>query len=227
MNFEITPISVFGNPNVGVYIFTNDDFTLVPPGLTEQTLKKIEQTLRTRIVETKISDSVLIGIFVAGNNHGLVLPRIVKDYEISKLKNELDLPIKVLESKATAMGNVILANDNFALLSPEIKGWDEEVARVLGVRTEYGTIANIPTVGSVAVINDKGGVVHPDATDEELDALEEKFKVPLDIGTVNYGVPYVKTGLVANNKGALVGDMTTGPEMARIERALSGSLAQP
>ncbi len=225
MSFEITPVSVFGNPNVGVYIFTNDDFTLVPPGLTEQTLRKIEQTLKTRIIEAKISDSVLLGIFVGGNNHGIVLPRIIKDYELVKLKNEVDLPIKVIESKATAMGNVILANDHYAVVSPEMERWAKEISKVLGVKVESRAIAGIPTVGSVAVINDKGGVVHPDASDEELDDLEKKFQVPLDIGTVNYGVPYVKTGLVANNKGAIVGDLTTGPEMARIERALSGSLA--
>ena len=222
MNFDVTPISVFGNPNVGIYIFANDDFALVPPGLKEETLKKIETTLRVRIVEAKVADSALLGLFVNGNNHALVLPSIVKDYELERLKREVDLPIKIVHSKLTAMGNVILCNDKFALLHPDMRNWIEDVTKVLGVPGELGTIANVPTVGSVAVINDRGGLVHPGASDEELDVLEKKFQIILDVGTVNYGVPYVKTGLVANNKGAVVGDLTTGVEMARIAKALAG-----
>jgi translation initiation factor 6 len=222
MQFEIEAISVFGNPNVGVYIFANDDFAIVPPGLKEQTLKKIERALRVRIVEAKVADSTLIGLFVSGNNHAVIVPSIIKEYELEKLKKEVDLPVKVVHSKLTAMGNIILCNDKFALLHPDMKRWLEEVSKTLGVPAETGTIAHVPTVGSVAVINDKGGIVHPDASDEELDELEKKFQVRLDVGTVNYGVPYVKTGLVANNKGAVVGELTTGVEMARIVQALSG-----
>ncbi len=222
MPFDIEPITVFGNPNVGVYIFANDDFALVPPGLKEDSLKKIERALKVRIVEARVADSVLLGLFVAGNNHAIVVPSIIKPYELDSLKKEVDLPIKVIRSRLTAMGNVILCNDKFALLHPEMDQWLEEVSQALGVPAETGTIAGVPTVGSVAVVNDKGGIAHPDASDEELDELEKKFQVIFDVGTVNYGVPYVKTGLVANNKGAVVGSLTSGIEMARISRALSG-----
>jgi translation initiation factor 6 len=217
-NFEM--ISVFGNPNIGVYLFTNDDYTFVPPGVEEKVIRTIENVLKTTVVQTRIADSTLLGIFVAGNNHALILPRIVKDYEVEKLKSEVDMPIKVLDSKATAMGNVIVANSRFALLSPELKGHEAEVSKVLGVPTEVRSVANIPTVGSVLVVNDKGGVAHPDASDEELDYLGERFGVEIDVATVNYGVPFVKTGIVANNKGALLGELTTGIEANRIVSAL-------
>ena len=60
-----------------------------------------------------------------------------------------------------------------------------------------------------------------DASDEELRRLSEFFEVPVDIGTVNFGVAFIRTGLVANNYGALVGEKTTGPEILRITKALS------
>ena len=41
------------------------------------------------------------------------------------------------------------------------------------------------------------------------------------IGTINHGVPFIGSGLVANSKGALVGDLTTGIELGRIEEALN------
>jgi len=76
-------------------------------------------------------------------------------------------------------------------------------------------------VGSAAVVTDEGGLVHPDATDEELEKLSDFFGVDVDIGTVNFGVAFIKTGLVANNYGALVGANTTGPEIMRVMKALN------
>ena len=46
------------------------------------------------------------------------------------------------------------------------------------------------------------------------------FKVPVELGTVNCGVPYVGTGLIANSHAAVAGSMTTGPEMFIIGNAL-------
>jgi translation initiation factor 6 (eIF-6) len=44
--------------------------------------------------------------------------------------------------------------------------------------------------------------------------------VPVDVGTVNCGIPYVGTGLIGNRYAAVAGSMTTGPEMFIIENAL-------
>jgi len=70
------------------------------------------------------------------------------------------------------------------------------------------------------VVTNRGGIVHPDASKKDLEFLQEFFKVPIDVGTVNFGVPYVRSGLVANDKGAIVGLNTTGPEILRISRIL-------
>jgi translation initiation factor 6 (eIF-6) len=40
------------------------------------------------------------------------------------------------------------------------------------------------------------------------------------VGTINCGVPYVGTGLLANSYAAVAGSMTTGPEMFIIGNAL-------
>ncbi|MCQ4349719.1 MAG: translation initiation factor IF-6, partial [Sulfolobales archaeon] len=51
--------------------------------------------------------------------------------------------------------------------------------------------------------------------------LEKLFKTKIEIGTVNFGNAYVKTGLVVNRNGILVGSETTGPEILRIQQAFS------
>ncbi len=219
-------LSIYGNPNIGVYLFATDTYALIPPGLEEKTRRIIGEALdldEDRIVETTIADMRIIGVMVAGNDNGLLLPRIISSGEEASLRRTLGdlINIEVLDSRLTALGNVILANDNAAVICPDFEDKVAETVRnTLGVEVEKRSIAYIPTVGSLGVVTNKGGVLHPDASDEELEHLADLFKVPLDIGTVNFGVSFIKTGLVANSRGALVGEYTTGPELARIQKAL-------
>ncbi|MDP2766906.1 MAG: hypothetical protein Q8O41_05580 [Candidatus Methanoperedens sp.] len=50
--------------------------------------------------------------------------------------------------------------------------------------------------------------------------MEELYALPVDIGTVNFGSPLVVSGLLANSKGYVAGEDTTGPEISRIEDTL-------
>jgi len=54
--------------------------------------------------------------------------------------------------------------------------------------------------------------------------VEELFKLPVDIGTVNFGSPLVGSGILANSKGYVVGLDTTGPEISRIEERIGLSI---
>ena len=215
-------LRIFGNPNIGVYIFANNKVALVPNGVTQQTKKKIEETLNVDVVEARVGGSPLLGIFLAGNDRTILAPKIIRDDELQTL-TDLGLNVEVIHGVFTALGNVVLANNKAAMLHPEIAEREMElITAALGVeRYVKGTIARIPTVGSAAVVTDVGGIVHPDAEEGELKRLEEFFGVTMDIGTVNFGVAFIKTGLVANNYGALVGDRTTGPEIMRIMKALN------
>lgn len=218
-------LSVFGNPNIGVYIIATDKYAIVPPGLTPKTIEAVSSTLGiepSHIVETRIAGTVIIGVMAAGNSNGILLPRIVREEEVEAIRRVLDVNVAVLESRSTAIGNIVLANDKAALVYPRLEEPALKTVRdTLGVEVEQRTIVNIPTVGSVAVITNKGGLIHPDVSDQELDFLSQFFGVPLDVGTVNFGVPFIKTGLVANSRGALIGEQTTGPELMRIQKALN------
>lgn len=212
-----------GNIFIGAFIFTNDKFTLVPFETPSKLYDTIREVLKTEIFTVKIMNSSIIGILIAGNNNGILLPHLTLDEEIESLKKVLGdkVNIGVLPSKKTALGNIILANDKAALVHPELDSKSiKTIEDVLDVPVEKGTIANILTVGSAAVVTNKGMIVHPDASEEELKFLEDFFKVRVDVGTVNFGVSFVKTGLVANTHGALVGERTTGPEIMRIEQTL-------
>ena len=50
--------------------------------------------------------------------------------------------------------------------------------------------------------------------------LKSLFKVPVAVGTLNYGSRTVGAGILVNTKGAAVGSKTTPIEMGRVEDAL-------
>ncbi len=215
-------LRIFGNPNIGVYVFTNNKVTLVPEGVQEEAKRLLRDVLGTDVVETRVADSPLIGVLTAGNDKMVLLPKIARYEELDRLK-EAGVPVRVVQMSFTALGNVILTNNRFALLHPEISDVETELVRselgVLSVRR--GAIAKVLTVGSVGVLNDYSGVFHPDVSDDELKTLEGFFNVRVGTATVNFGVGFVKVGLVMNNNGAVVGELTTGPEIMRITNILN------
>lgn len=212
-----------GNIYIGAFIFTNDFLSLIPYDTPEKLVSLVKEALKTEVFTIKIMDSSIIGILTAGNNRGIILPYLVKDMELETIKKAVKdkLLVGILPSKKTAIGNIILANDKAALVHPELDNKSIEMIKdILDVPVEKGMIAGIPTVGSAAVVTNKGMIVHPESSAEELKFLEEFFKVRVDVGTVNFGISFIKTGLVANTHGALVGERTTGPEIMRIEQIL-------
>jgi translation initiation factor 6 len=209
-----------GNPNLGVAMAATDQAAIVPPNLEDKELKLIDEALQVPLIKTPISGSNLAGALAVGNSNGYVVSRFAFDREIDKIK-ESGLKVERIPDRFTAVGNIALANDNGALVNPLLSDKSVElISSTLDVDVNRGSIANFKINGSVAVATNKGMLVHPSTTREELKFLENVFKVPGDVGTVNRGTKLVGACTVANSNGVIVGLDTTGPEMARIEESL-------
>jgi translation initiation factor 6 len=63
--------------------------------------------------------------------------------------------------------------------------------------------------------------VYPGLEEDEVARLGSLLGVEAYPTSVNRGVPYVASGIVANSKNAVVGTQTTGPELVFITRALN------
>jgi translation initiation factor 6 len=151
----------------------------------------------------------------------MLLPNYVREEELTQIKSVFEGNITIMETKKTAYGNLVLTNDKGAVVDPRFKEKErKKISETLGVEAVPTEIAGLPYVGSLAVATNKGVLAHPLLKDEERKILENVFKVPVDVGTVNCGVPYVGTGLLANSHAAVAGSMTTGPEMFIIGNAL-------
>lgn len=216
----IKRLNFFGNPNVGVYALATDKFVIVPRKLPKRTRKSIEEILNTPVIATDIGQSRILGVLVAANSNGICVPPYTMDREIAFIKKDLDIRVDRIPTNLTALGNNILCNNKSALVNPELERSSRDlISDVLDVEVIAGLINERSTVGSASVITLKGVLVPPVQDKEELQWIKEVFGVPVSLGTINGGVPFVGSGLIANSYGAIAGVQTTGPELARVALA--------
>jgi translation initiation factor 6 len=174
-----------------------------------------------KLVYTSIGGSVLAGALACGNSNGILLPYSVREEELTAIKALFEGNITIMETKKTAYGNLVLANDKGAIVDPRFKETEiRKIGETLDVDAVPGEIAGLPYVGALAVATNKGVLAHPLLEDKEKNLLESVFKVSVDVGTINCGIPYVGTGLIGNSHAAVAGSLTTGPEMFIIGNAL-------
>ncbi|MBX0287678.1 translation initiation factor IF-6 [Haloarcula salinisoli] len=210
-----------GSSYVGVFARATDDCVLVRPDVDESLVEDIGEELDVPAIPTTVGHSATVGALATGNSNGLLVSSRVREREIDRIQDVVDVSVTELPGRINAAGNVVCCNDSGAYVHPDLSREAVQAVRDgLGVPVERGVIAGVNTVGTAAVATDSGVLCHPKATDGELDALEDLLDVPADIGTVNYGGPLVGSGLVANDSGYVCGTDTSGPELGRIDATL-------
>jgi len=213
--------SLVGSASIGVYSLVTDKIFITSKSVPLKKAERLSQLLKTRLVHTSIGGSILAGALACANSNGILLPNLMREEELTVIRRCFEGNITVMDTKKTAYGNLILANDNGALVDPRFKSPEmQEISETLGVEVARGEIAGLPYVGSLAVATNKGVLAHPLLKDSERVLLEDLLKVPVDVGTVNCGIPYVGTGLICNQHAAIAGLLTTGPEIFIIGNAL-------
>jgi translation initiation factor 6 len=213
--------SIVGSASIGVYALATEKIVMIPRMVPREKAQEYADWLNVKLVYTSIGGSVLDGALACANSNGMLLPNYARQEELAEIKAAYEGNITIMETKKTAYGNLVLANDKGAIVDPRFKEAEiKKISDALGVEVVASEIAGLPYVGSLAVATNKGVLAHPLLKDEEKKVLEGIFKVPVDVGTVNCGVPYVGTGLIANSHAAVAGSMTTGPEMFIIGNAL-------
>jgi translation initiation factor 6 len=212
---------VFGSASIGVYSLTTDKLLIVPPQVAKSETSKLGEWLKVKLVETPIGGSVLVGVLACANSNGIVLPHFMRDDELKAIKSASDWNVAVMNTKKTAYGNMVLANDYGAVVDPTLKQeCVNKISDTLGVEAVPGKIAGLPYVGSLALATNNGVLAHPLLKEEERQSLKDVLNVRVDVGSVNCGIPYVSTGLIGNKESVVAGVSTTGPELFIIGQAL-------
>jgi translation initiation factor 6 len=210
---------LYKSPNVGIFAKSNDSIVLLPFGYAETKSKKLVDYLEVEPIFVSIAGNRLIGPMVVLNNNGMILPSIASDDEITYLKQVTGLNVARLDSKLTAIGNLISANDHGAIVSPLFKGeFDKQIGDILGINVHTMAIADFNQTGSMLVSNNHGAGIHPKASEKEIETVSSVLKVDVEPLTINGGIPYLSSGIICNSKSLVVGSITTGPELIMLSR---------
>jgi translation initiation factor 6 len=214
----VARLSIDGNSFIGAFAIATDSFALIGRTSTEKQLAVIKENLGVDAHRISIDGSALVGIYTVANSRSILVPEIATGGEISQLRKLLpDVNVHVLKTDLNALGNNILANDSIAIVNSDYDA--KEIKKALGVEVIKLDAGGFHTVGASNILTNRGIVLNNRATDSDLDAVKSMVK-NYSQSTANLGSLSIRLSTISNSNGLLVGDGTTGFEMARITEGL-------
>ncbi len=223
----VNTADINGNPYIGVFCRILGDVLICPPESPDDLLEVLEGSLGVRTVKAFIGNTNLHGALITGNSKGAVIPYFFDPQDVARVMEKSGQPpeeeynIFTSHDPLTAWGNNLLLSDRVAMYNPDLeKRSVKRISSELDIEMVPGTIAGVRTVGSIAVLNSKGIIVHPKASQDDLDRIREIFSLKPEISTVNFGSPYLGSSMVVNDSGAVIGNRSSGVEINRIEDGL-------
>lgn len=217
---DIIKYDVYSGPNIGIYTKVNNQFVFVPNGFAKTKAENLANYLQTDYLTISIANTRLLGILTVLNNHGMLLPNTCSQEEIDHLKKHTDLNIKLLDVKYNALGNMICVNDKGGIVSPTIdKKYVKEIEDVLDIEVLQKKIAGFYQVGAVMSATSNGGIIHPLTDEDDVSTFSNILGVKIEPATINGGIPFVSSGILANDNAIVVGTLTNGPEIMMLTSA--------
>lgn len=211
---------IYRSPNVGIYAKCNDRFVFIPNGFAQTKVENLCEFLKTEYVFASVANTRLLGVLMVMNNNGLLLPRNSLEEEVIHLKKSTGLNVDILDTKHTALGNLICANDKGAVVSPLIPTeYVKQIEDVLGVEVIRKRIAGYHQTGAMSIATSRGGIIHPSTEEDDVRVISQVLGVELEPATINGGSPFISAGILANNKSLVVGTLTNGPELVMLTKA--------
>ena len=217
---DIIKYDVYSGPNIGIYTKVNNQFVFVPNGFAKTKAENLANYLQTDYLTISIANTRLLGILAVLNNHGMLLPNTCSQEEIDHLKKHTDLNIKLLDVKYNALGNMICVNDKGGIVSPTIdKKHVKEIEDILDIEVLQKKIAGFYQVGAVMSATSNGGIIHPLTDEDDVNTFSNILGVKIEPATINGGIPFVSSGILANDNAIVVGTLTNGPEIMMLTSA--------
>ena len=203
--------TIMGDPNVGLYGFATERY-----GVCGAKNKELEKALSVKFHVLPVYGTYLTALFAVGNSFGIIISRhaVENAQGLKKITKVMEL-----DTSYTALGNLILLNDKGIVISPLLRKYKKPISDFFSLPCETGTVAGLTVVGSAAVATNNGCLVHPNIREKEKLLLEKVLGVNSFIGSVSFGSPFVKSGIIANSKGAVVSGRSSGVELGHIAEA--------
>jgi translation initiation factor 6 len=213
---------VKGSDFNGVFCTASDNLIFGPLHLTKKEHDILTSTLHVEVLEISIAESSLVGLFSRINSNGILLSNLATDEEVTMIKEKAPgINVGVLHSDINAIGSNVLANDKIAIVNHEYQHSEmKQIGDVLGVEVVKSEIGGYRTVGANNILTNSGLVINNRAADFEEREWEGMTKFKTIRTTANTGALAIGLAVVANSKGVVAGEATTGFELNRIIQGL-------
>lgn len=218
----IEKLRILGSDYVGAWGTATDKFFIGGYEVSEGEKEIIKKTLKVECFRTSVGGSGLLGIYVAANSKGILLPYGTEDRELDALRKQIpEARVEIFNTEYNALKNNILSNDRIAIINPNYSKEEEnKIADVLDVETHRVAVANYHTVGAHNILTNRGMVVNNRASEQEIKKVDEITGMNAEQSTANLGSLSIGICVIANSNGLVVGRATTGFELSRIAESL-------
>jgi len=168
------------------------------------------------IIRMGFSRNPYLGAYSLCNNKIALLP---SNFHFDESEVERALKVHVVKSDvdgspligilATSNSNSVICSDLFEV-GTGVEKLDLDIAHLPG---------NFTAFGNIILVNDYGAIANPEMSDDVLELVSEKFRVPVERGTIA-GIKNVGAVGVATNSGALVHPDASSEEIKFVEKTL-------
>lgn len=224
-NKKFLKLNFHGDPNIGLHGLATEKFCLIGRCASERDLKQIEHTLKVPVIQLGLYGTDFVGLFAVATSDSVLLPDIIYEAELENFKKKLKqigVAVHVIKTEHTALGNNIILNDKFGIISTVYnKKSVEQIKNAFPkVKFEQFDISDLSIPGSLGTVTAHGGLFSPNVTDADIKKIEALFSFEIGLGTVNLGNPFVSSGVIANSHGVAVGSLSSGYEISRVFESL-------
>jgi len=204
---RVMKMNINGIVHIGLLLHLFEDFVVVSNSVNDKYLKDFD-------IKIEKVNSDIVGPYILEWEDKIIMSKkSPKDLieSISKYKDVI-----LVDTKANLLGNLFTIGNNGIIFSKASKKDVELLVDLTGlpahrIRTGYLTSTLIKIYNNRAMVSQL-------LPDRVLDKIKEILGMEkFDVGSVNFGSPYLKYGIEINKDYLIVGDMTTGHELIRIE----------
>ena len=219
---DVAKCTIKGSDYIGAFLSVTDRYAFFGNDITKHNEVLVCKTLGVEPVFLPAFGTALVGLFIKANSNGILFSNLVEERQLQMLKEQnLDINISVLETGLNAVGNNMLVNDRIAIVNPDFDAAAVQSIRdAFGVETVKEEIGGFKTVGANNILTNRGIVITNNATDAEKQKVDKATGFNSISTTANTGALSLGLSVAANSRGIIVGDSTTGFELARIMEGL-------
>ena len=205
-----------------MYGLATDKFCLLGKSIREKDAKDIANALKVPVFQLSFYGTDLVGLFAVANSNTILLPDIIYDYELKKLRKELaklNVKVEILETNHSAFGNNLIVNDKAGFISNAYSEDEIEKIKKVFPKVKF-EILDLSIPGSIGKVTNKGGIFEPNLPDTIIKKIEKSLGFEVGLGTVNMGNPFISSGIIANSFGFVMGANSSGFEVTRVDESL-------